>query len=171
MLNEVHVSDIPKTLKELRVQQGKTLRDLATPCGVSPTTILRWETRGAVSLDNVNAYAKALGVNKSVVFRIIGPRLVQSREDAKEWVDAVAASAEDRLIKLLLLTIWLFLDEEAYDVLVTPSDVASRAREDEMEVLARWDDVLDSGFVVQRSDKHPGELFVLRLSFPFDLEP
>lgn len=168
-LIEVDVSDTPE-LKKIRMKQGKTLREVAKLCGVSAPTILRWETRDSVPFDEVATYANALGVDAMVISKIIGPRVVQNPDDEKKWVDAVATSTQDRLVKLLLLTIWLFLDEEAYDVFVTPADVAKRAREDEAEVRSRWDDVMRSGFVAQRSDKRSGDLYVLRLAFPFDHE-
>lgn len=63
--------ELNDVLKNRRAEIGKTLKDVADVCGVSETTVSRWESGDIENMrrDRIAAYAKALAVSPSVIMR------------------------------------------------------------------------------------------------------
>lgn len=156
-------------LSELREKTGKTLREVGDFIDVHYSTISRWESKGRIPAAKVDLYAEAIGVPSERVRALIGgPRhqkeFVVSSEMAKDWRDEVAMSDLTQFTRFLLITLPIFADMDTWVVPVSPKDLAHKAHLDEQEVVAHWDELMDSGFVSQIGD---GEiLYVLRLRFP-----
>lgn len=58
----MHTQAPPNRLRDMRLDRGQTLMDLATLCGVYPTTIKRWE-KGLIPQQHLPALAEHLGVS------------------------------------------------------------------------------------------------------------
>lgn len=139
-------------LEDLRQKEGLSLRGAGDLIGVSHTTVRRWEKRGYVRDDKVDAYAKVLGVEPDKLREEQGTppsSYVRGPGDFDGYRAAVSRYSCAGPVKLLLMLLLEFFDEDLRAAAVTKQSMADISGYDLDDVDAHWQDVLDSPFVEQ----------------------
>lgn len=150
-------------IRELRRRGKKTQDDVADALDVHKTTVSRWERTGDIPVERLEDLAEALGVSSDELEALRGanagaqstspttqPAHVHSQESLVLWMRAVGrAQHADPMIKLLLLTLPILIDDAAWIVTVTIGQLieTTHMQESTEKIRQVWPQVVGSPWV------------------------
>lgn len=155
-------------LRQLRAERGEAQKLIADECGVTQTTVSRWEKSGVLPDEHIDCACRALEVDsralRQAITRGLAGQVVRSGELLNAWREAIIVSGYAPTAARVLLGFSLpqFIDRESWFAEVQSSDVADALHLDPDEVFATWDEVTNSPFI--EAIGNSGRLF--RLRFP-----
>ncbi len=145
-------------LKLMRDGAGLSQEQLADQLNVSRMTVIRWEQAEVLPKGRLSEVAELLGVDLAALIeepvQVAEPTTqlthVHSQESLVMWMRAVGrAQHPDPMIKLLLLTLPILIDEDAWIVLATVEQLIEVTHMQEADAYIRrvWPQVVGSPWV------------------------
>jgi transcriptional regulator with XRE-family HTH domain len=144
------------TRKRLGIDQAT----IARQCGVSQSTVSRWEAGAPVPIEHLEVLASMLNLRPEQISPEYAPittgdgrvrpkgRVVDSYELLAAWTEAVLIEEKDRDRRLVLIAVASFIDPGSWAVPITIDDLIGRVGN---EAVARhhFDAILKSPWVEQ----------------------
>lgn len=144
-------------LKLMRDGAGLSQEQLADQLGVSRMTVIRWEQAEVLPKGRLGEVAELLGVDPAALLDdppptepATQPAHVHSQESLVTWMRAVGrAQHSDPMLKLLLLSLPILLDEGAWIVPVTVDQLigVTHMHETAAKIREVWPQVVGSPWV------------------------